>query len=236
MPSRDIAEPARSGGVEIVADAVLFDNDGVLVDSHAQTELAWRRLAAEFDLDVETLLVELVGVRAADTLGRYLDGDRLTAAVDRLEDLEVELAPLTEAGGGAADLLARLPDDRWTVVTSATRRLAVARWRGAALPLSPTAVSAEDVSRGKPDPEPFLVGAERLGADPSRCVVFEDSPSGGRAALAAGATVVAVGDQPWPIEPAVRIVDLSAVRVVELSPVTVAERAEGPVALRCVPA
>ncbi len=213
MPSADRTESDHRDTIEIATEAVLFDNDGVLVDSHAETERAWRRLADEFRLDVEPLLVELVGVRAADTLGRHLDGDTLTAAVHRLEDLEVELAPLTRAGRGAAELLRRLPAARWTVVTSASRRLAIARWGGAGLPVSPVAVTAEDVSRGKPDPEPFLVGAARLGVDPSRCVIFEDSPSGGRAAEAAGATVVAVGPQPWTIEPAVRIPDLSAVAV-----------------------
>lgn len=197
----------------IDAEAILFDNDGVLVDSHAQTEQAWRILATEFDLDIDTLLVELVGVRAADTLGRHLSGDRLDAAVERLEDLEVELADQTEAGAGAAELLDQLPPERWTVVTSATRRLAIARWRGAGLPIPPVTVTAEDVARGKPDPEPFVTGAARLGIDPSNCLVFEDSPSGGAAARAAGAAVIAVGAQPWSIEPDARIPDLGHLSV-----------------------
>lgn len=192
-------------------EAILFDNDGVVVDSHAQTEQAWRQLADEFDLDADRLVAELAGVRAIDTLGRHLDGDRLTAAVDRLEDLEVELAHLTEPLAGAAELLDRLPTERWTIVTSATRRLATARWRGAGLPLPAAAVTAEDVTRGKPDPEPFLAGARRLGVDPARCLVFEDSPSGGAAGVAAGATVVAVGPQVWPTEPVARIPDLRLV-------------------------
>ncbi|MEL6982755.1 MAG: HAD-IA family hydrolase [Actinomycetota bacterium] len=197
----------------IDAEGILFDNDGVLVDSHAQTEQAWRTLADEFDLDIDTLLVELVGCRAADTLGRYLSGDRLSAAVDRLEDLEVELADQTEAGAGAAELLDGLPSDRWTVVTSAARRLAIARWRGAGLPIPPVTVTADDVTRGKPDPEPFLTGAARLGFDPSRCLVFEDSPSGGAAARAAGAAVIAVGAQPWNVEPDARVPDLGHLSV-----------------------
>lgn len=196
------------------AEAILFDNDGVLVDSHAQTEQAWRTLATEFDLDIDSLLVELVGCRAADTLGRHLSGDRLDAAVDRLEDLEVGLADRTEAGPGAAELLDGLPTDRWTVVTSAARRLAEARWRGAGLPIPPVTVTAEDVERGKPDPEPFLTGAARLGVEPDRCLVLEDSPSGGAAARAAGALVIAVGPQPWPIEPEARIADLTRLSVV----------------------
>ncbi len=200
-------------GVQIEAEAILFDNDGVLVDSHAQTEQAWRTLAIEFGIDIGPLLVELVGRRAADTLSRHLSGSDLDAAVARLEDLEVGLAHLTEPGAGAAELLSRLPTGRWTVVTSAARRLAVARWQGAGLPVPPVTVTAEDVTRGKPDPLPFLVGAERLGIDPTRCLVFEDSPSGGEAARAAGAMVIAVGAQPWPIEPDARIPDLRALSV-----------------------
>lgn len=195
----------------IDAEAVLFDNDGVLVDSHRQTEQAWAQLAQEYDLDITALLAELAGVRAADTLGRHLSLDRLVSAVARLEDLEVSLAPATRALAGAIDLLDQLPAKRWTIVTSATRRLAEARWRGADITIPARTVTAEDVRRGKPDPEPFLAGAQRLGIDPSRCVVFEDSPSGGAAGVAAGAVVVAVGDQPWSVEPAVRIADLTQV-------------------------
>lgn len=195
-------------------DAVLFDSDGVLVDSHLQVVESWTRLAAEFGLDIDRLLTELVGVRAIDTLGRYLAGDRLTAACDRLEDLEVETAGGTVSIAGAAELLAALPEGRWTIVTSATRRLGTARWRGAGLPVPDRLVTADDVTAGKPDPQPFLAAAGVLGVDPTRCLVFEDSASGGRAAVAAGAAVVAVGHQPWPVEPAARVPDLRSVRVV----------------------
>lgn len=197
--------------MQISVDAILFDNDGVLVDSHAQTEQAWRQLADEFDLDAAGLLAELAGVRAVDTLGRHLSGPPLAAAVARLEDLEVDLAHLTRPMPGAVELLGRLPEGAWTVVTSATRRLATARWEGAGLPVPAVTVTAEDVERGKPHPEPFLAGAAGLGVDPRRCLVFEDSPSGGAAARTAGAAVVAVGDQPWPEEPPVRIPDLRPV-------------------------
>ncbi len=130
-----------------------------------------------------------------------------------MEDLEVELADQTEAGAGAAELLDRLPAGRWTVVTSATRRLATARWRGAGLPVPPVTVTAEDVSRGKPDPQPYLAGARSLGVEVTRCLVFEDAPSGGAAARAAGAAVIAVGPQPWPMEPDARIPDLRPLSV-----------------------
>lgn len=211
MPS---AAPGSPAELTLTGDAVLFDSDGVLVDSHVQVVESWTRLAGEFGLDIDRLLTELVGVRAVDTLGRYLTGDRLVAACDRLEDLEVETAGGTVPIAGAVELLCSLPVGRWTIVTSATRRLGTARWRGAGLPVPDRLVTADDVTAGKPDPQPFLAAARVLGVDPARCVVFEDSASGGQAARAAGATVVAVGQQPWPFEPAARVPDLRAVRVV----------------------
>jgi mannitol-1-/sugar-/sorbitol-6-phosphatase len=196
---------------------VLFDSDGVLVDSHAQSDVAWRALAVEFDLDYDVLAVEFVGVPARETLARHLSGHPFERAVARLEDLEVETAATTVPVNGAIDLLQRLPPERWAIVTSATRRLGEARWLSAALPMPRQAVAVDDVTRGKPHPEPFLAGAERLGVPASRCVVFEDSASGGDAAAAAGATVVAVGGQPWRFTPLARVVDLSMVSVVAVT-------------------
>lgn len=201
--------------MKIEADAILFDSDGVLVDSHHEVERAWRQLAGELDLhvDVEALLVELVGVRAADTLGRHLPPSQVARAVARLEQLEVQMAPTTRPVRGALELLTELPSGSWTIVTSASRTLAQARWSGAGIPVPDAVVTAEGVVNGKPDPEPFTAAARLLGVDPGRCVVFEDSPSGGTAAAAAGAAVVAVGDQPWTVAPLARIADLSEVAV-----------------------
>jgi mannitol-1-/sugar-/sorbitol-6-phosphatase len=194
-------------------DALLFDSDGVLVDSHAQVDVAWRALADEFTLDFSVLASQLVGVPARQTLARHLAGPRLDAAVDRLEDLEVETAATTSAVSGAPELLAALPARSWAVVTSATRRLGRARWAGAGIPMPTFSITADDVPRGKPAPDPYLAGAGLLGASPSRCVVFEDSAAGGDAAVAAGAAVVAVGDQAWRVVAHVRIPDLTGVRV-----------------------
>ena len=198
--------------MRVECDAILFDNDGVLVDSHDQVDQAWRQLAAEFGLDFEVLRTELVGARSRDTLSRHLASGVLDAAVRRLEDLEVELAAATQPLAGALDLIDQLGEQRWAIVTSASRRLAEARWSGAGVRTPNTTVTADNVSRGKPDPEPFLTGAEYLGVNPNRCVVFEDSAPGGEAARAAGARVIAVGDQPWPFEPSLRVKDLSQVR------------------------
>jgi sugar-phosphatase len=207
----------NDGTVLLRVEGVLFDSDGVLVDSHTQVDVAWRALAAEFHLDFDLLATQLVGVPARSTLSRHLSGDPLERAIERLEELEVETAATTAPIAGAIELLERLPAHRWAIVTSATRRLGVARWTGASLPPAAQSVTFDDVTHGKPHPEPFLAGALRLGVPADRCVVFEDSASGGDAAAAAGAAVVAVGGQPWRFTPAARVRDLSHVSVVEVA-------------------
>lgn len=197
----------------IRAKALLFDNDGVLVDSHQLVMHAWQTLSAEFGLDFEELRTKLVGVRAIETLTQHLKGDALDQALRRIDEIEIETASETKPLNGAIELLASLPDGVWAVVTSANEDLAIARWFGAQIPLPPRIVTAENVTNGKPHAEPFLLGAQRCGVDPRDCVVFEDSPAGGISAVAAGATVVAVGDQAWTVEPAARIKDLSEVAV-----------------------
>jgi sugar-phosphatase len=122
-----------------------------------------------------------------------LPADIVPQALARIEELEVEDVP---NGGsrllpGTAAFLDSLPSDRWAVVTSATRRLAEARLEAVGI-LPKTLVAADDVTRGKPDPEPYLLAARELGVDPARCVVFEDAPAGLRAGRAAGMTTVAL--------------------------------------------
>ena len=200
----------------IEAAAILFDNDGVLVDSHADGEQAWVQLCEEFDLDFTQVSKEYVGCRPVDTLARYVKAELLAEAVERLEDLEVSSATGTKLLAGAGDLLGALAEGRWAIATSAGQRLATARWAGAGLTPSVTVV-AEDVANGKPSPDPYLLAAKRLGVDPADCIVFEDSPSGGEAGRAAGAKVIAVGDIPWSIEPFARVADLSFVEVASVS-------------------
>ncbi len=204
----------RTGFIELEVEALLFDNDGVLVDSHDLVEVAWTQLAEEFSLDIETLLAQIAGRRAIDTLVHFLDQPFLDQAIGRLEEIEMELAPQTPALDGAVPLLHSLPQDRWSIVTSASRRLALARWSGAGIPVPTNTVSADDVSKGKPDPEPFVAGANKLGAQIEHCLVFEDSESGARAGLAAGAQVIAVGNAAWSFEPVARVPDLSFVTYV----------------------
>ncbi|MEE8600388.1 HAD-IA family hydrolase [Euzebya tangerina] len=199
--------------LELTVDAVLFDSDGVLVDSHAQVREAWTAVAAEFALDFAALTPELAGVPAAQTLAQHLDGQRLSRAVARLEDLEVERAVDTAAIPGAASVVNSIPGDRWAIVTSASRRLALARWTAAGIPAPDSTITADDVTRGKPDPEPYLAGAAALGRDPARCLVLEDSRAGGASGAAAGARVLAVGSAEWDTTPVARVSDLREILV-----------------------
>lgn len=196
--------------MRIEIDGVLFDSDGVLVDSHAQVDAAWRTIAEE--LAIPSLAVEHHGVRAVDVLGRHLSGDALDRAVARVTELELDGAREIRAVPGAAGLIASLPVDRWAVVTSAGRHLAERRWAGAGLDVE-ASVTADEVRAGKPDPDPYERGAALLGLDPAACVVFEDTASGAEAATRAGCRVVAVGAQPWGVEPLARVPDLRSVRV-----------------------
>lgn len=179
--------------MKIHADALLFDNDGTLVSSMESVNRCWTRWAREYGITAEDFArVELHGRPAAGIAADLLPADVVPEAVARIEQLEVE----DVAGGvvllpGTAELLAQLPADRWAVVTSASRRLAEARLEEVGI-RPKMLITADDITRGKPDPEPFLLGAGRLGADPARCVVFEDAPAGLTAGRAAGMRTVAL--------------------------------------------
>ena len=205
-------EPARPGPLELDVAALLFDNDGVLVDSVDAGNRAWRQWAQEHDLDEERVLEMIHGRRAQDTVMTLLPADQVAVATDRINELELGTASLTTALPGAAALLGSLAGVRWAVATSATRPLALARLRAAGLPLPDVLVSAEEVEAGKPAPDPYLTAADRLGADAGDCVVFEDSGAGVDAGVAAGAHVVAIGLADGVARGAVTVVgDLGAV-------------------------
>jgi sugar-phosphatase len=194
--------------------AIVFDCDGVLVDSFDAVEASWRRLASELDLP-EEMLASIHGVRAVDTLSRWVEPLRLPAALSRLETIELEAAAGTRPVAGARALLAALADQPWAVATSGSRLLAGARLNAAGLPHPAVLVTADDVARGKPDPDPYLAAAAGLGVPATSVVVFEDAPSGAAAAHAAGATVVAVATShpPGSFPAAATIADLREVRV-----------------------
>lgn len=180
--------------MKIHAQALLFDNDGTLVSSLASVDRCWTRWAAEYGITAEEFArVELHGRPAAEIAADLLPAEVVPQAVARIEDLEVEDVP---NGGvhllpGTRAFLDSLPAERWAVVTSATRRLAEARLDAVGI-LPKTLVAADDITRGKPDPEPYLLAARTLGVDPAHCVVFEDAPAGLTAGRAAGMTTVAL--------------------------------------------
>ena len=172
--------------------AIVFDCDGVLVDSFIAVERAWAQLARELGLPSDELLATIHGVRAEDTLRRWVVPDRLEAALSRLEVLELEAARTAQPIAGARELVAALDGVRWGVATSGSRVLATARLHACGFPEPAVLVAADDVERGKPHPDPYLAAAAGLGVPAEQVVVFEDSPTGAEAARVAGSTVVAV--------------------------------------------
>ena len=174
---------------------LLFDLDGVLVDSTTDVVRHWQTFANEHRLDPAHVLAQIHGRRAIDSI-RELLADRppaeIEAAAIRHEQRELAEINGTIALPGAAQLLARLDGRQWAIVTSAPAALAAARLRAAGLPQPKVLVSAEHVERGKPDPQGYALAAARLALPPARCAVFEDAPAGIVAARAAGMRVVAL--------------------------------------------
>ncbi|MEE1929111.1 HAD-IA family hydrolase [Streptomyces sp. TRM 70351] len=175
------------------AQALLFDNDGTLISSLASVERCWRRWCEEYGVGArEFARAGLHGRPAADIIADLLPAGQVPAALARIEHLEIaDVAGGVEPLPGAVRLTGVLPPERWAVVTSATRALGEARLRAAGI-APPLVVAADDVVRGKPDPEPFRAAAAKLGVDPAHCVVFEDAPVGLTAARAAGMRTVAL--------------------------------------------
>ena len=170
---------------------VLFDLDGVLVDSTPAVARVWTIWAQKHGFDPEETVRKAHGRPSLATIRELLadaDHGAENAIVERMEIEDVsDVIPLP----GALELLASLPADRWTVVTSCTRTLALVRLRVAGLPLPDQMVTSTDIVNGKPHPEPYLKGAELLGFAPQDCVVFEDAPAGIRSGKAAQSRVVA---------------------------------------------
>lgn len=175
---------------EITCAAVLFDLDGVLVDSTPAVARVWTRWARAHGFNAEEIVARAHGRPSLATIRELLpnsDAEAENRVVERgeIEDKE-GVVPLP----GTMDLLASLPGDRWTIVTSCTRRLAEVRIRAAGLPLPAKMITSTDITHGKPDPEPYRKGAALLGFAPSECVVFEDAAAGVRSGKGAGARVI----------------------------------------------
>jgi sugar-phosphatase len=182
------------GDVLLSARGLLFDNDGVLVDSEDSVVSAWTRWAVSHDLDPTEVLAAVPGRRAADTVALFLAPAEVEASVEKITRFELEDVEGTTAIPGVLDLLPHLDGVPWAVVTSGVRALATARLRAAGVVPPAVMVTAEDVGAGKPDPQPYLTGAERLGLAAADLLVLEDSGSGVAAGQAAGCRVVGIGD------------------------------------------
>jgi mannitol-1-/sugar-/sorbitol-6-phosphatase len=173
--------------------AILFDLDGVLVDSRACVERHWKRWAQQHNLELAEILRQAHGQRTVETIAAVaptLDAVQEAEAIERAEAADSEgIVALP----GAEALLDGLPEAAWAVVTSGTRRLALARLGYAGLPGPRYLITAEDVENGKPDPECYVRAATLLGREASDCVAVEDAPAGIAAAQAAGVRVVALG-------------------------------------------
>ncbi|HXP16469.1 MAG TPA: HAD family hydrolase [Terriglobales bacterium] len=172
--------------------AILFDLDGVLVDSTASVARQWKLWARENNLDPEMTVKIAHGVRTIEVIRRLAPDLDAEAEVIRLEKREANDHEGVAVMPGAAELLTAIPEGRWCVVTSGTRHLATSRLKLANLPTPKVLVSADDVTKGKPDPEPYLKGARRLDVNPAECLVIEDAPAGIHAAHAGGMKVIAI--------------------------------------------
>jgi sugar-phosphatase len=179
--------------VEISCSGLLFDLDGVLVDSTPAVARVWSKWAIAHGFDPEETVRKAHGRPSLSTVKELLPNCPDPVAENEpilrgeLEDTE-GVVPLP----GVCQLLASIPDGRWALVTSCAKPLAHVRLKAAGIPVPQKIITSDDVHRGKPDPEPYLKGAALLGFPPSECLVFEDAPAGIRAGKAAGARVIAL--------------------------------------------
>jgi mannitol-1-/sugar-/sorbitol-6-phosphatase len=177
---------------EIPCRGVLFDLDGVLVDSTPAVARVWTIWARKHGFEPDEVVRIAHGRPSSTTIRELLpNGDH------DLENREVECGEIEDLEGvvplpGALNLLTVLPLDRWTIVTSCTRPLAEVRLRAAGLRQPEHMVTSTDIQHGKPHPEPYLKGAKRIGLPASDCIVVEDAPAGIRAGKAAGCRVLAL--------------------------------------------
>jgi len=176
----------------LTCQAVLFDLDGVLVDSTPCVARVWMAWANQHGLDPDYVVHTAHGQKAIETIRKVapqLDAEHEFRIVEKMELDDTEGLRLLP---GAKELLSALPPNRYTIVTSGSRGLAIKRLQTVGLPIPSNMISADEVSNGKPHPEPYLAGAAAVGFAASECLVFEDAPSGICSSLAAGAKVVGV--------------------------------------------
>lgn len=180
-------------GTELLAQALLFDMDGTLIDSRVNVERIWQAWCDAHKVDFSQVLPHLHGVRLADSVRRFTPaGYDVEQEIATLYRLELEHTDGIVPINGAKALLAALPPERWTIVTSADQELARVRLDAAGIPVPRRMVGGDDVTRGKPDPQGYLEGARRLNSQPAQTLVFEDAAAGIAAGRAAGARVIAL--------------------------------------------
>lgn len=224
-------------GAKFRVNAILFDMDGTLIDSTAGVQGAWEKFSEKYPfIDLKEILNSAHGVRTEDNLRKYCgvnDTEQLKAECILFEEAIVTTASENGRPGllllpGAMEILSKIRNNRflphplWGICTSGTHVYASAALGATGLPIPDVFVTADDVSRGKPDPEPFLKGAQSCGVRPENCLVFEDSPNGVRSAKAAGCKVVGLLTthprlQMEEVEPDSIVSDLSRVSITPLS-------------------
>jgi sugar-phosphatase len=177
---------------EVECGALLFDMDGVLIDSTPAVERVWRQWAIDHGFKPVEVVRAAHGRPSITTIREYLPNADHLAENREVERREIEDIDGIVALPGAIELLSALPRERWAIVTSCTRPLAEVRLRAAGLPRPTVLITSSDVTNGKPAPEPYIKAAQVLGFAPDDCIVVEDAPAGVRAGKSAGAKVIGI--------------------------------------------
>jgi sugar-phosphatase len=214
MKSREPRRTYATLNAVLEVSAIIFDLDGVLADSSAIVDQAWVEWGDRHGVDANLILQTIPGKRTRDAIALLAPESDIDAEAARIVAREQSLVGMVTPIPGAQELLAQLPPGRWGVATSGTDAIARGRLAHTGLPIPEVLISAEMVTRGKPDPEVYARAAAALGFDAAACLVFEDAPSGVAAATAAGAIVVGVltWAEPGLLRVPYTIPDLHAVR------------------------
>ena len=191
-PPEESSEEATEIFPNTLFGAVLFDMDGTLIDSTSAVERSWLAWAKNEGIHPDDFLRAGHGQPAAKLVASAVPPERVAESLKRLTAIEESDTDGIEILPGVRALLDSLPAEQWAIVTSSTKDLAYIRLAAAGVQPPSTVVTFDDVVRGKPDPEPFIRGAQALGVDPSRCLVVEDSVAGLIAGRRAGCVTLAI--------------------------------------------
>lgn len=179
--------------ITIECKAILFDLDGTLVDSGVCIENLWAAWAKDNHVDVEYVNSIIHGRTIEETLKLISPYFYNQECIDEIKRRAINALSHVKPIPGAIEFMKKLPGDRLAIVTSGAREVSMRSITGAGIPVPAVMITAEDVTHGKPDPEPYLQAAIRLGVQPGDCLVFEDAASGIHSAVAAGMRVAVVG-------------------------------------------